>query len=174
MDKFEKVEKLVEKAGVSYEDANWALEQANGDLLDAMILLEKIGKAAAPKKSSYSTQYEDQVQYLPVEQAAERGKDGNRSSEPGKFKEFCRKAWQVLSGNFLVIRHHGDVFAKLPLWAVILLLLAVWHVGLVLILVSLFFGFTYQFQGEADMEAANKVMDKASNAAEKVKEEFRK
>ena len=41
MDNFEKVEKLVIKAGVSYEEAKRALEAANGDLLDAMILLEK-------------------------------------------------------------------------------------------------------------------------------------
>ena len=174
MDKFEKVEKLVDKAGVSYEDARWALEESNGDLLDAMILLERIGKAQAPKKSSYSTQYEDQAEYLPVERAEKSGSEGSRSAEPGKFKEFCRKVWRVLSLNSLVIRHHGDVFAKLPLWAVILLLLAVWHVGLILILVSLFFGFTYQFQGETDMEAANKVMGKASDVAEKVKEEIKK
>ena len=55
MDIFEKVEKLVEKAGVSYEDAKAALDKAEGDLLDAMILLEKEGKAKAPEQSSYST-----------------------------------------------------------------------------------------------------------------------
>ena len=56
MDNFEKVEKLVEKAGVSYADAKRALEQANGDLLDAMIILEQDGKTAAPEQPSYSTQ----------------------------------------------------------------------------------------------------------------------
>ena len=44
MDNFEKVEKLREKAGVSYEEAKTALEQCNYDLLDAMIYLEKQGK----------------------------------------------------------------------------------------------------------------------------------
>ena len=39
---------------------------------------------------------------------------------------------------------------------------------------SLFFGVTYSFKGEADMTAANKVMGKASSAAEKVKEEYNK
>lgn len=171
MDKFEKVEKLVEKAGVSYEDARWALDEANGDLLDAMILLERIGKAQAPKKSSYSTQYEDQAQYVPVEQIAE--KSGSEPSN-GKFKEFCKKAWHELSNNFLVIKHRGELFARLPLWAVILLILVFWHIGLILLIVSLFFGFTYRFEGETDLKAANDVMEKASGAAEKVKEEFRK
>ena len=45
MDTFEKVEKLREKANVTFEEAKAALDEANGDLLDAMILLEKQGKA---------------------------------------------------------------------------------------------------------------------------------
>jgi len=40
----EKVDKLVERADVSYEVAKEALESANGDLLDAVILLEREGK----------------------------------------------------------------------------------------------------------------------------------
>ena len=44
MEYFEKVEKLVQKAGVSYEEAKAALDASNGDLLDAMIMLERAGK----------------------------------------------------------------------------------------------------------------------------------
>ena len=171
MDKFEKVERLAVKAGVSYEDAKWALEESNGDMLDALILLERIGKTEPPKKSSYSTQYEDQAEYMPVERIAD---SGSKSSSDGKFKEFCRKAWHELSSNFLIIKHKGELFAKLPLWAMILLILVFWHIGLILLIVSLFFGFTYRFEGGTDLKAANDVMEKASGAAEKVKEEFRK
>ena len=172
MDKFEKVEKLAVKAGVSYEDARWALDEANGDMLDALILLERIGKTEPPKKSSYSTQYEDQAEYVPVDTAKAIG-DGSGSAN-GKFKDFCKKVWHELSTSFLIIKHRGELFAKLPIWAMILLILVFWHIGLVLLIVSLFFGFTYQFQGEADMEAANRVMSKASDVSEKVKEEIKK
>ena len=52
------------------------------------------------------------------------------------------------------------------------------RISLILVIVSLFFGFTYRFFGEADMESANNVMDKAGSAAEKaavkIKEEFDK
>ena len=51
MDNFEKVERLVEKANVSFEDAKAALDEANGDLLDAMIILEKRGKGKGPEQS---------------------------------------------------------------------------------------------------------------------------
>ena len=172
MDKFEKVEKLAAKAGVTYEDAKWALEESNGDMLDALILLERIGKTEAPKRSSYSTQYEEQADYVPVD-SAKAISDGTNAKN-GSFKEFCGKVWHALSTNFLLIKHRGELFAKLPLWALILLLIVFWHIGIVLLIVSLFFGFTYHFQGEADMEAANKVMTKASNVAEKVKEEIKK
>ena len=55
----EKVDKLVERADVSYEVAKEALEAANGDLLDAVILLEregKLGPEAGQKRTKvYST-----------------------------------------------------------------------------------------------------------------------
>ena len=35
MDEFEKVEKLRQRANVSYEEAKKALDEANGDVLDA-------------------------------------------------------------------------------------------------------------------------------------------
>ena len=44
MDNLEKVEKLREKTGVSYEEAKAALEATNYDVLDAIIYLEKNGK----------------------------------------------------------------------------------------------------------------------------------
>ena len=41
MEMMEKVERLREKANVTYEEAKAALEQTGGDLLDAMVLLER-------------------------------------------------------------------------------------------------------------------------------------
>ncbi len=170
MDNFEKVEKLVNKAGVSYEEAKSALERANGDLLDAMILLEREGKTASSGTGSYSTRYEEQTQYVPVAEAAAR----EEKSGGKKFSEFCRKVGHFLSSNYLIIARKGEQMAKLPLWLMVIILLFAWHISLILIIVSLFFGFTYRFCGETDMESANTVMDKASSAAEKVKEEFGK
>ncbi|MBO5994831.1 MAG: hypothetical protein J6Q41_04905 [Firmicutes bacterium] len=179
MDNFEKVEKLVEKAGVTYEDAKNALEKANGDLLDAMIILEREGKAEAPKQSSYSTEYEQQAQYVSVEKQVENDrksydKEEQRRERKEKFHSGLKKIANVLSTNFLLIKRNGELVVKLPLWAVILILLVAWHITLIGVIVSLFFGVTYSFKGEADMSVANNVMGKASSAAEKVKEEYEK
>ena len=50
----EQVEHIKRTANVSYEDAREALVQADGDLLDAMIWLERQGKTRGGV-SSYST-----------------------------------------------------------------------------------------------------------------------
>ena len=55
----EKVDKLVERADVSYEVAKEALESVNGDMLDAVILLEREGRlgpnAGNKKVTTYTT-----------------------------------------------------------------------------------------------------------------------
>ena len=176
MDDFEKVEKLVQKANVSYAEAKSALEEANGDLLDAMIILERSGKTGAPRQSTYSTQYEEQAQYVSVSEQVETGKresaGSTGSDAAGKFKSGVKKLWHALSSNFLVIKRHGEKIIQLPLWGMILILLAAWHISLILVVISLFFGYTYSFMGEADLDKVNDVMGKASKAAERVKEEF--
>ena len=52
MEQLEKVEKLRERADVSYEEAKEALEACDWDLLDAMVWLEKRGKVKGPSKES--------------------------------------------------------------------------------------------------------------------------
>ena len=61
MDNLEKVEKLRERANVSYEEAKEALENNDWDLLDAMVALEKEGKTVKPEQTAYSTSYEEQA-----------------------------------------------------------------------------------------------------------------
>ncbi|MCR4962396.1 MAG: hypothetical protein K6B40_00790 [Firmicutes bacterium] len=177
MDTFEKVEKLVEKAGVSYEEAKLALEKAEGDLLDAMIILEKEGKTEAPRQSSYSTEYEQQAQYVSVEKQVENDRksydrEEQRRERKERFRSGLRKIIDFLTDNSLLIKKNGDLVVKLPLWAVILVFLLAWHISIIALIVSLFFGVSYSFQGKADMKSANDVMEKASHAAEKVKEEY--
>ena len=44
MERMDKVEKLREKTGVTYEDAKAALDACGWDMLDAVVYLEKLGK----------------------------------------------------------------------------------------------------------------------------------
>ncbi len=116
MDNFEKVEKLVQKTGVSFEEAKDALERANGDLLDAMIVLEREGKAAAPKQSSYSTHYEEQTKYVSVPEQVEHARSEKEEGAGETLRKVFGKIWSFLKNNKLIIRKKdGDVFARIPL-----------------------------------------------------------
>ena len=53
------------------------------------------------------------------------------------------------------------------------ILIAAWYLVWILLIVSLFFDFRYSISGEADLKSVNDIMDKAANAAEKAKEEFK-
>lgn len=173
MDNFEKIEKLVEKTGISYGEAKRVLEQADGDLLDAMIILEREGKAQAPKSSTYSTQYEEQTQYVSVPRQVESTMEDD--SVRVRLKRAMRKVWHFLRTNSVIARNKaGDVVFNLPLWGVAILLIMFWWITIILLVVSLFVGFKYEFVGEADLEKVNQIMDQASSAADKVKDEYNK
>ena len=51
MNNVEMIEKLMEKADVTYEEAKGVLESLNWNLLDALIALEKEGKMKRSKTS---------------------------------------------------------------------------------------------------------------------------
>ena len=174
MNEFEKIEKLVNKTGISYSEAKRVLEQAEGDLLDAMIILENEEKAKAPRNSTYSTEYEEQRQYVSVPMQVESAmKDGERLRD--KLKKILKLAWHFLRTNSLIARNRmGEVIVNLPLWGAGIILLMFWWITWIVVIVSLFLGVRYEFAGEADLETANDIMGKASDAAEKVKEEYNK
>lgn len=174
MNDFEKIEKLVSKTGISYSEAKRVLEQADGDLLDAMIILEKEEKISAPKSSTYSTQYEEQRQYVSVPMQVENTRQ-EREKLGVKMKKLFRVVWHFLRTNSLTARNKmGEVIVSLPLWGVALVLLMFWWVTWIIVIVSLFMGVHYEFSGEADLDKANDIIGRASDAAEKVKEEYNK
>lgn len=51
----EQVEKLCERANISYDEARAALEETNGDILEAIINLEKQNRIQAPRGGYYNS-----------------------------------------------------------------------------------------------------------------------
>lgn len=174
MDMFEKVEKLRAKANVSYEDAKAALEEANGDLLDAMIILEKQGKTEVPKNESYSTRYEDQNQYPVVLEEQPKREKKSEKCDGRDFKQKAKDLWKKSCENYFVVERNGNIIIDIPIWVFVLILLFTWHTIWAIILISLFFGCHYSFQGPADLDAINNASSKVSDAAESIKNEFNK
>ena len=171
MDELEKVEKLRERADVTYEEAKIALDEAGGDLLDAMLILERQGKTKKPKKSIYSTSYEDQEDYIKVKDKVKQQKSGPRVGQT--LGRLIRKAVNALRHNSFQVTRNGEIFFVIPGLVSVLLLLFTWKFMIPLMIVGLFFGFRYSFAGTDEMKAANEFMDKAGSIADDVKKEFR-
>ncbi|MCR4787719.1 MAG: DUF4342 domain-containing protein [Lachnospiraceae bacterium] len=176
MELFEKVEKLRQKADVSYEEAKEALEKANGDLLDAMILLEKEGKTQAPKSESYSTDYESSKKYPAViDECCKKDKKCDKESiNDWWITKKIKELWKKGNENFLVIEKDEETIVNLPVWVFIVIMLLAWHISLVVILITLICGCHYRFEGKGNLEKANNVAQTIENATASVKEEFTK
>ena len=172
MDKLEKVERLREHANVTYEEAKAALEQANDDLLDAMVILEKQGKVGAPEAKTYSTSYEEQKQYLSVQEKVE---EQNRAYSFGQtvkgifiiIKDF------VLHTNFLITRE-GKVVFNMPTWALALIVLLTAEISIPVMLIAMLFKVRYHFEGERHTQTANTILNKAGSFADGLDSEIYK
>ena len=171
MEQLEKVEKLRERANVSYEDAKMALEKSNWDLLDAMVLLEQLGKVEAPNNTSYSTSYEEQPQYL-SEPDTIKSQETSGCDGFSKLKKIIKKLWKKSKENYFCVTRKNEEIIKMPVWVFVIILLCAWELSLAVMVVALFLGCRYSFCGKDDLSGINDVMDKAGNFADKVKQEY--
>ena len=208
----EQVEKLQKRANVSYEEAKEALEECDGDILEALIRLEKDGKTAECGGGSYKTNqqagyndagnngnqnsynqnynnqnYDNQGYYQGYnnrgysDQNNQQGPNmnynynGQQSSNFGKqansvWKSFCRLLHKGNVNHFVVTKDEREV-VRMPVNLLIILLIAFNAATLILLIVLLFFGFKYSFEGpDLGKNSINNVMDCASNTADDIKQ----
>ena len=125
----EQVERLREKANVSYAQAKQALEYSGGNLLDALIYLEEQGVIPRPEGSYYSTRSEvppAPEQVLPVVSAPQtKGKKEARKGkkQQGERPNLLRRLRYLLLDNELEIWRQDQPVTALPVLILILLVL---------------------------------------------------
>ena len=172
MDMMEKVESLREKAGVSYTEAKAALEQTGGDLLEALCWLEQHGKTQMVG-ASCSTQDREPPQEEPQPET--------HGPQEGAFRQGCRSLWQgivalIRKGNqnqLVMTSREGRREFSLPVTLFVILLIACFWLVLILMVVALFFGNSFSFEGpELDKDEINDAMGKATDFAENIKQDF--
>ena len=182
MTELEKVEKLREKADVSFAEAKEALDAANGDILDALIHLENQGKSTIPAGGGF---FSGSGTPAPEWDTA-RGNDGdsktgNSSGNTGesfgdmlkRFGRFCMMLARKGNNNFLEAKKDGEQKFSCPVTIVLLFVVFFFWVTAPLFIISLFFGFRYSFRGaELGKKSINQVMDNASDIVEDVKQKF--
>ena len=173
MEMMEKVERLREKANVTYEEAKAALEETGGDLLDAVVLLERQGKVKEPSQRTFSTEYEEQKDYIKVRDKVEEQEKSAPSlgrTIGGLFRGLIRF---IKKTTFIVTRGEDTVFT-MPTLVFALLLFFFWEVLAPVMIIALFFGVRYSFEGEEEAEKANTILNKAGDFANDLREEFTK
>lgn len=173
----DKVEKIREKTGVSYEDAKAALEAANGDVLDALVWLENEGKIKKPEQQFYSTgeKKEASEELKEAVKAYEEDKSGTFSGTSKRFFAWCKKWLNKSMENYFVVTRGDAELINVPVLALIILLVVAFWFMVILLIAGLFFGCRYSFRGNITKKVdINGACDKAAEAAEAVKNEFSK
>ena len=194
MDNYQKVEQLVSKAGCSYEDAKTALESCGWDMLDAVISLEREGKI---NKETPEQKAEEPVEIIPEVSAdnvggnnsqqityiyddsgsGNSGGAGNSGKAEGKPKR-GRKLWKriksiLINNRMVVLKSSGQQIMDLPIVIPVIALIAFFWATLIVAAIAMVFGCRFHFEGEdLGKTNINSTMDKATDYAEKVKNDI--
>ncbi len=168
---FEQVQKLCEHAHISYEEAKKALEETNGDMLEAVINLEKQNRIKAPESGGYYNSQEESQGGRGFGRGKAAGKnrsEANSSSFGEQLKIFLKWCGKMLhKGNinsFEVVKE-GNTIMMIPLTVLALLLIFAFWIMIPLLIIGLFFGYRYQFKGpDLEKTQVNQAMDNVSNA----------
>ena len=156
MDEFTKVERLVTITGASYEDARNALKCSDGDIVDAMVYLEQVGKVAV-KTANVDPRFAP-ISDAEVAAAAIRNEERERTAvykkKSGGLGGFIGKILRFLLCNKIAISKDNREIIRLPLIALVLLCGVSFGTAVVAIIISMFFGIEYRLIKDAGVPAA--------------------
>lgn len=174
----EQVERLREKADVSYSQAKQALEYSGGNLLDALIYLEEQGVIPRPQGVYYSTRNETPPPPPAPEALAplgekkgwkekrEKKKAGGMGVKVISGKKLFGTLRRWLIDNELEIWRRGQPVTSLPILIVVVLILFAFYVTLPVLILGLFLGFRYQISGpDLEDDTINGVMGSVADTA---------
>ena len=163
----ESVERLRSHANVSYDAARDALDACGGDLLDAIIYLERQGKVPPPQNDGVYTTEQQARRPKSPHPKKERESEGETFSQLcGRFFSWVGKIIQSGNRNLFVISHKGKEWCSMPVTIFVLLAIFAFSILIPLLIVGLFFDFHYRFRGvETENIGVNSVMGNVEKAA---------
>ena len=180
----EQVEKLREYANISYDEAKAALENAGGDILQAIIDLERQGKINPPqgggRYTSGSIEVSDTVQQkeeFHKEKAQNKSAGGEKSAFSRNMSRFFHWMGEIIhkgNVNALIVEKNAVSVMRLPITVIVILLICAFWIVVPLLVVGLFFNFRYYFQGpDINSTKVNDAMNTVANAAEEIKNDIK-
>ena len=171
MDKFEKVQKIKEKTGVSYTEAVEALDRCNGDILDAIVYLERSGRTSERNTATFTSSVNkndkesDNLAHATAEYDRNSEKDGIDTFVDG-VKVLLRKS---IDTSFVVERFNKKI-VDVPVLVLIICFIFTFWIILPLLVVGLFFDCRYRFVGVGKVTVdVNKFCDRAADGATNIK-----
>ena len=171
MTNYEMVELLRNKANVSYEEAKAALEAANWDLLDAIVLLEREGRVQEGG-AEFSTKQPKDEKKAEEEKGERRERHAFRNGM-NRFGDFCRRAINYGNRNYVVASKNSKEIISLPLTAFVILLFPLFWLIVIMMIIGLFTGTRYTLEGSHPSNGkVNEYIHRAESAADRVKQEF--
>lgn len=159
MEQIDMIEKLREKADLTYDEAKEVLEACGWNLLDALVALEKEGKLKETKSMDYTTKHEHYNEF-------NNGTTANGKNSPS-FGETVKKiaVWikdiilKGMKNNFMIIAGDGKSF-EMPVTILVLLLIPAFWLIIIGLIISFFCGCSFRFSGpDLGTDKVNSVME---------------
>ncbi|MDO5561066.1 MAG: DUF4342 domain-containing protein [Oscillospiraceae bacterium] len=159
MEPMEMIEKLREKANVTYDEARGVLESVNWNLIDALVALEKEGKLKEDNNMSYSTKKESYADYSGTCEQCQ--KDGSFIGFINKAGKWIGKVIMKGMENKLCIERKGEKIIELPVTVLVLIMIPAFYLIICALIVAFFMGCKFRFTGpDLGCDKVNNVMDK--------------
>lgn len=177
MEKLKLVDKLKNKANISYEEAKDALEKSNWDMLEAMLYLEAQGKVQKPSLSIFYTNeskesYNENGEEVNLKKDTNENNFENKNSFEGVFEAIC-KAIDTCNNIFIEIIRNSRVILKIPFTVLIVLLFFAFWIVIPLMIITLFFNMEFLVSSKKiDVDKINKVFKETSKVVKDVKGKF--
>ena len=162
MERNEMIKKLMEKAHVTYEEAQEVLEKCKWDLLDAIIYLERSGKV----------ENNDTTTIIEIKEEDQKKEDNTKKKHEsyGGIGEVIGRIFKGLgkviakgNKNYFEIKKDNEKPIRISLTISILLILFFMPPTVILLIIGLFCGYKYSVGGpNMNFDGVNDVFEKVS------------
>jgi len=175
MERDEMIKVLMEKAKVSYEEAEKVLQECDWDLLDSIIYLERQGKVENNEANTViEVAVESKEENKKENEENHKKKSGGIGEIIGRVFKFMGKVISKGNENYFEVRKESKKPIKISLTiSTLLLIIGFWPVAILLV-VGLFLGYRYSITGpDINTNKVNDIFDKASESADNIKDDFK-
>lgn len=161
-----KIDILKERANVTYEEAREALEACDGNLVEALVKLEKEDRIKPQRPKQERSERRER------KERKERPQQEERYERRENRREEMREAGEKLSSHRFILHKGEKVFLDLPTWVALLLIIFTVPFSLFALLLAIIAGFQMQIRSYTGKEYS--VDQPIREVAQQVKDEFEK